>query len=546
VGQDGEARRALEAIERRVAERVALHRFHPDLATREEERRRPELVDLERHLSAWAHLVPGEDAARRELARLLAERHPKGLADAPGVCTCLGAAGAGRAGLFTRARLRLAAAARRAEAIPTVWLVALLVIGICLPQAIVGLPTAAATIGALPAVAVLAILGALMTLSMAAEGEAIVRSGPFRAGQAFLGRLTDEFLGPRASAVATLVAAARTALSVLGAYIGLSLTLASLTDVPRELWSTVTLVLLAAMLLRGGLKITVDAGAFVGLVSTVLVLAMAVLALPHVDGDALGHSDVGTDTLGPIVAMSLIYFIGNVYVIQVARRTLPRDPGGGDVVRGIALGTIALTVIGALWIVPVTGAVPAKDLTGEQGTSLGPLADVAGPAAAVLGTATTVLLLGLGIERAALALFKFTGERLGADRVRSRVLICSLPPLAVCAIGELLIAAGDVSFNDVMGLSGVISNVLVTGVVPMLLVAGARRRGELEPAWTIGQLGGTPVVTAVTLLYAALLVAFATLFYDGVGQRAAAGAAVVVLLVVVSLSRPARATGASP
>jgi hypothetical protein len=318
----------------------------------------------------------------------------------------------------------------------------------------------------------------------------------------------------------------------------------------------VTLVALAVMLLRGGLKITVDAGAFVGLVSTVLVLAMAAIAIVHVDGDRLTHTDVpllggdasAADALGPIIGMTLIYFIGNVYVIQVARRCLPRDPGGGEIVRGIALGTVLLTVIGALFLVPVTGAVPAKALAGEQGTSLGPLADVAGPVVAVLGTATTVLLLGLGIERASLALFKFTGERLGAERAgRARVLICSAAPLAVCAIGEVLIGVGDVSFNDVMGLSGVISNVLVTGVVPMLLVAGSRRLGELEPARTIGRLGDTPVVLAVTAAYAALLVAFATVLYDTPVQRVAAALAAVVLLVVVGLSRrPALARAASP
>jgi hypothetical protein len=226
VSGEREAHRALEEIERRVAERVRLHRLHDELTTREEQHRRPSLVELERHLAVWARLVPAEEAARRELAELLARRHPRGLADAPGVAECVGAPPAERAGPLVRARLRAAAAARRAEAIPTVWLVSALVVGICLPQAILGLPTAAATIGALPALVVLAVLGALMTLSMAAEGEAIVRSRPFREGHAFLGRLTDEFLGVRASSVATIVAAARTALSVLGAYIGLSLTLA--------------------------------------------------------------------------------------------------------------------------------------------------------------------------------------------------------------------------------------------------------------------------------------------------------------------------------
>jgi hypothetical protein len=554
VDHEGDARTALEAIERAVAERVARHRLHDDLATGAGEARPPQLVDLERHLGAWAKLVPGEAAARRELAVLLAARHPKGLADAAGVRGAVGVEGAARAGLVVRLRLRAAAAGRRAEAIPTVWLVALLTVGICFPAAVLGLPTAAATIGALPALAVLAVVGTLMTLSMAAEAEAIVRSRPFRAGGMFLGKLTDDFLGTHASAVATLIAVARTALSVLGGYIGLTLTLTTLTGVPRELWSTVTLALVAVMLLRGGLKITVDAGALVGLVGVVLSLAIAAIAIGSVDVERVTRTNVpglGGDAsaaaaFGPIVGMVLIYFIGNAYVIQVAQRTLPRDEGGGDVVRGIALGTAVLVVLAALFLVPVTGAVPAGDLAGEQGTALGPLADVAGPAVTVLGTAASILLLGLCIERASLALFKFTGERLRTAGVRRRVVLCSLGPLAMCAVGEVLIAVGDVSFNDVMGLSGVISNVVVTGVVPMLLVAGSRRLGELEPARTIGALGGAPVVTALTVLYTLLLVAFALLFYDTPVERAAAASAVLGLLAVVWLSRPARASGGSP
>jgi hypothetical protein len=145
-----------------------------------------------------------------------------------------------------------------------------------------------------------------------------------------------------------------------------------------------------------------------------------------------------------------------------------------------------------------------------------------------------VLLLGLGLERASLALFHFAEERLpGKPRAFTAVLVCSAPALLVCALGEVLIAERIASFNEVMSLGGVFSNALVSGVVPMLLVLASRRRGDRTPSATIGPLGGPAVVAVTTALYAALLVAMATVLFDDAVYRVAAGAAAVVLAYVV-------------
>jgi hypothetical protein len=79
----------------------------------------------------------------------------------------------------------------------------------------------------------------------------------------------------------------------------------------------------------------------------------------------------------------------------------------------------------------------------------------------------------------------------------------------------------------------VISNIVVSGAVPMLLVLGARRRGELRPRSTIGVLGGMRAVAGLTALYAGLLVAFAVVLFDTPAERVAAGVAALVLAGVV-------------
>lgn len=579
LAAEREGRAALAAIEDRVRERVDAHRLEHELsaalhehgrAAREERPLR--ISDLERHIRAWRDAVPRDPHARAALARLVADRHPRGLAAADGARGALGVDDgevrrahdalygeplhrllAHAAGPVTRLRLAVAGLGRSVDTLPPVLVFAALVVGICLPQAILGLPIVAATAGPLPAVAVLAVIGALLTVALAAETESMARSGPFRSGAAFLGRLSDQFLGTRASAITTPVAAARTALSALAAYIGLALSLASLTGLPRSVFSVATFAALALLLLRGGIRITVGAGAFVGLVSSVLLLVIAAIAVAHIDGDALLRADVPllggegsvAAALGPLIALALLFYIGNVYVIGVAKRMLPHDPGGSVSLRGTVLGMVALVVLGAVWLVPVTAAVPAADLAGERGTALGPLSDVTGPVVGVLGTLATLLLLGLGLERTAVALVRFTDERLpdgfGATgrrrRLSARTLACAVPALGVCAIGEVLLALGAVSFSNVMGLAGVISNIVVSGAVPMLLVLGARRRGELRPASTIGVLGTPAVVAAATAVYAVLLVAFSVVLFDTAAERVAAGAAALVLAAVLWRTR---------
>ena len=505
LAAEREGREALAAIEDRVRERVDAHRLEHELSAALHEHGRPareerplRISDLERHVRAWRDAVPHDPHARAALARLVADRHPRGLAAADGARGALGVDDgevrrahdalygeplhrllAHAAGPVTRLRLAVAGLGRSVDTLPPVLVFAALVVGICLPQAILGLPIVAATAGPLPAVAVLAVIGALLTVALAAETESMARSGPFRSGAAFLGRLSDQFLGTRASAITTPVAAARTALSALAAYIGLALSLASLTGLPRSVFSVATFAALALLLLRGGIRITVGAGAFVGLVSSVLLLVIAAIAVAHIDGDALLRADVPllggegsvAAALGPLIALALLFYIGNVYVIGVAKRMLPHDPGGSVSLRGTVLGMVALVVLGAVWLVPVTAAVPAADLAGERGTALGPLSDVTGPVVGVLGTLATLLLLGLGLERTAVALVRFTDERLpdgfGATgrrrRLSARTLACAVPALGMCAIGEVLLALGDVSFSNVMGLAGVISNIVVSG-----------------------------------------------------------------------------------
>ena len=425
--------------------------------------------------------------------------------------------------------------ARLFARLPPLWAVVALFVGLTLPQALLGLPVAAAAVGSLPAIIVLAVIGALMTVAAAAESEALVRDGEFRREGGYFGKLVERYLGPRATVIPDALAALRTSLGALAAYVGLSVTLAALTGLPRVAWGLAALVTLAALLLRGGLRIPSALGAALGLASLPLLVAVAAIAAVHGGGDLSAVDDLSADSLGGVVGLTVMIYISNVYVVQIAREQLPRAPGGRALVLGSAIGTILLTAIAAAWLLATSAALRPEDLRGEVGTVLGPLADETGTAVTVLGAGLTVLLLGLGIERTAIAVMNLTAERLPE---RSRAL-APVAPLAVCLVGEALLAADAVSFSGIMGVAGIATNVLLALALPLLLLLAARRSGDLRPGpGAVVPVFGAPV--AVWSLVAAagvLLVLFATVLSDQLLLQVAAGLSLVALIVTVVLAR---------
>jgi hypothetical protein len=411
--------------------------------------------------------------------------------------------------------------------------VVVLFVGLVLPQALLGLPIAATAIGPLPTLAVLVVFGAAMTITAAAEAEALVRDGEFRRSGGFFGRLVERFLGQRAAAIPDALAGLRTSMSVLASYVGLSVTLAALTGLPRVMWGAVTFVAVAVLLERGGLRIRAEAGAVLGLACLPLLLAIGVIAVAHGGGDLSAADELSGAALGNVIGLVVMLYIANVYVVQIAREVLPVEPGGRALVRGSAVGTVVMTVIAGAWLMATSAGLAPEQLRGEVGTVLGPLADETGGAVVVLGTMLTLLLLGLGIERTSVAVMNLVAERLPRRR-----LVAVLAPLAVCALGEILLGADSVTFSGVFGVSGVATNVVLAIAVPLLLLLAARRGGDLEPepGARVALFGRPVAVWASVALSALLLVAFATVLADRVLLRVAAVVSLAALLATVGLA----------
>jgi hypothetical protein len=433
--------------------------------------------------------------------------------------------------------------------LPHTLVVILLLVGLTLPQAILALPIAAATIGPLPALAIVALVGVVMVISTAAEAEVLARDPKIRAGRAYYGMLVEDEIGARAAAIPNLAAGLRTGMAVVGAYVGLSVTMAALTDLPRTVWGVIAIVGLAVLLLRGGIKIPAGVGAALGLACLPLLIAIGAISATHIDPSALTHTNVplfggdasAADTIGSVLAVAIMLYLSSVYAVQVATETLPSAPSGRALVGGTAAGVAILTAIAGAWLMLTSGVIDAGPLSAEVGTVLGPLAQETGFAVTVLGTILIVLLLGLGIERSALAVSNLTAERLPKGRssfvARHGIrVLTALPPLLLCGLGELMLAADIVSFTGVWQIAGVSTNILLSIALPLMLLRASRlRKGE-----HIGvrlPVVGHPVFVALWVTGSAiLLVLFATVLWDGAARRVVAVAALVVLLVVVWLA----------
>jgi hypothetical protein len=193
--------------------------------------------------------------------------------------------------------------------------------------------------------------------------------------------------------------------------------------------------------------------------------------------------------------------------------------------------------------VAIGGAVPATTLAATTGTALEPLAEVAGSAVFVPGAVFAVLAMGMAAIVFSLGLHHQVTELFPVGDRRAR-LAGVVPLTVVYAVVLWLLLTDRESFAGALGLIGTLTTPLLVGIVPVLLLVAARRRGEYVPAARaplLSRRAGTAVVYAVFL---GALVAHATVIWTDPLPRVAA--ATVAVLAVVATARVVRAGALRP
>jgi amino acid permease len=466
----GRARTLLFLIESRTAHLVARSRQAMELAVGDVAARerdlafleaftlgrepplRPSIQDLERYAPQWADLVPANPRLCAALAHLLGEKYTFTRQAVPGIRAVLGldtepVQRAYRhlyanpiASIFApqltplqRLRWTVAALSHWLEALPPFWTAFSLMLTETVGAGILALPIAVASVGPLPGIILLCVVGLTTLLTLTALTEAFARSGPVRYGDAYFGGLVTDYLGKAASFLPTAALALLAALALVALYVGVSTTLAGMFGLPPVAGTALLFLAGLFLLTRPSLHATASSALMIGASSILLILLMALLALPHLQQSDLFYVNVPfvhgqpfrPALLGLIFGVMLAAYFGHLSVGNCASIVLRQDPSARSLIWGGIAAQLATAVLYAIWVFAVNGAVPHQRLAGAAGTALVPLAEVAGLGVNVLGLFFAVLAMGMGSVHMSYALRNLMREWVP---VRSRPLV-TLPRL---------------------------------------------------------------------------------------------------------------------
>ncbi len=571
-------RRSREAMASYLTDRTAQERDAAFLEAMARGRALPVAIsvqDLERYAPAWAPLVPADPGLRAELARLvggkyrLAPGRVSGIAAALGLDDpAVGEAFARRDGAQIRSilaertsprdRLRWwrSAAAYRLEHLPAFWMAFSLTLTETIGEGVLTVPIAVAGLGPLGGLAVLVVLGLVNLLTIAAMVEAISRDGEMRYGSSYFGRLVSNYLGRPGTALMSPAMVVLDTICVLVYAIGFASAVGDATGIPPEVWVAVLLVVNVLLVRGGSISATVASAIVVGAVNVGLILVICLVSVPSVRLDRLlagptgvNGASFGFTDLEIVLGVILVAYFGHSSAGNAAKVVLAEDPSGRQLMRGNLAAMVSVIALYCLMTVVVLGVVPAVDLVGYAGTPITPLAAIVGPMATVAGSLYVVIAIGFGSIYCTLSLFNQVAEWLppvADDRTRAtagpgrllavrgaRTTLCLLPAVALFAAVEALFVTGTQSFTAPLGFLGLLTCALLGGVIPMLMVAASRQRGDIVPGMVVRAAGHPVTVVSVTAFYIGAIVANGLFIWQAPVERLTAAVTALAAIGLV-------------
>lgn len=429
-----------QAMERFLTEEAAQERalaFLEAFALAREPPIRPAIQDLERYASQWAPLVPDQPRVRAAVAHGLGEKHDFTYDAVPGIRAALGldeptvrqayerlyrepleGIFSVRRSPWQRARWAWTGLSAWLENLPPFWTAYSLTLTETVGASILALPIAVAAIGPAAGLIILVVLGLVNVLTVALMAEAVARSGTIRFGGAFFGRLVSDYLGRGGSLVMSASLFLFCLLVLLVYYIGFATTLEDATRVPAVAFVALLFLVGLSYLRRPSLNAAIATALVVGATNIGLVVALSLLAFGHaepgnlLEGGFFGGQSFDSSLFALIFGVILAAYFGHTSVAICGQLVLRRDPSARALIWGCAAAQATALALYALFVLSVNGAVAPERLAEESGTALAPLAEEAGPAVHVLGSAFVILGMGMASITFTLALFNLTRERL--------------------------------------------------------------------------------------------------------------------------------------
>jgi hypothetical protein len=391
----------------------------------------PSVQQIERCARDWGYLAPKTARLQAALAHLMGQKYRFTRGAVPGIRSALqwdtaevrqayrdlyGAPlesiYAQEVSLPERLRWSLAALGKRLDALPPFWMAfAFILIG-HFPEAVLVLPIVAAGVGPRVGLALLAVIGAANLLTITFLAEAVARSGSIQYRNAFLGRLTANYLGRAGSHLVYNTAALQAFLVLLAGFVGISLSLSHSVGLPPPLWGLLFAAFLLYRLWRGERASSVSVDLLLGGVGVGFIVLLSLVALTRAHLGYLGSRPADLAVSGAVFGGLLMCYYGHTGVPQLAKLVLPRDPSGHSLIRGCVAGTVGAMLLHAVWLLAISAAISPTALAGHAETALQPLGDLLGPVVAALGVATLCVFIGLDGAGASDMLFNLVRERL--------------------------------------------------------------------------------------------------------------------------------------
>jgi amino acid permease len=550
--------------------RHAVHQHRDELNKTLKERARTRggvsIHDLEHYAQSWQSLVPASAAARAALAQHLSQEYMFTYRQSRRIRAVLGldqsdveiayerlyqlpleTIYAGQVSFQEQLRGDGHALAAWLEHLPPFWISFALTLPV--GPGLLALPIAYSGIGPLPGVILLLIFGAINMVTVAALAEALARSSSMRYSRSFfLGHLVEEYLGKAGSLIFTTVLLLDLVLVLLIFYLGIASTMSDATHVPGALWAALLFGLGLYFLSRKSLNTTLAITIIVGIINVTLILLLTLLAFSHLQSTNLFYINVPFLSGSPFdpVAVRLIFgvtlatFFSHMLVGNYGKLILQHDSSGRSLIHGSVAAIAFTTLVSALWVLAMNGALDPSALKNEPGTVLIPLSAEVGTAVRVLGAIFVIIGLGMASIHISLGLLFTMREwlstgalsRLAVRKPFDTILTIS-PVIIIFLIAEWMLITGTGSFSELFGFVGVIALSLLAAIFPMLLLLSARRKGELVPTGGIYSVLAHPVlITGIYLFFLAAIFLHGAILWTDPIQRA--GALVIGVLVLIA------------
>lgn len=510
------------------------------------------IQDLERYSKFWAPLLPlqPDPSLNAAIARLLGQKYPLRPSESPGIHGVLEldkpevkeafqrlydepleSIYAPRLTLADRLRWGRTGLAERLENLPPFWVA--LILTFPLGPGLLALPIAMSGVNTWLAVFLIIFFGLINLFTATALAETVARSGIMRYGLGFLGQLVGDFLGRSGVLLLSVVMFANNFLVTIIFYLGVGGTLQSTLKLPAEIWILLLFGIGLYFLSRKSFNSTVASTLVIVIINLFLVVMILLLTAPAFQLGNLTRvqsagKPIGLAALAPIFGVMLSNFFSQILVASFGRVVIQRDRGARSWIRGSLAAIVVAIVISCLWVIVITGALPAGVLASQTSTVLAPLAEKINPAINWLGSLFVILSLGQASVLIGLALYFQMQEILpgiynrlhrGLPGSRARAILGALPLLGVFLFAEWMAYSGSSNFASLLGFVGVFALPLLGAIYPVLLLLASRRKGDYVPELVIRALGNRLVVAAIYILYLALIFFYGIFVYVNLLER---------------------------